>query len=170
MNKNTRTIVGVVLVVAVLLVAIGYAAIESVKLNITGEASATPEDANFTVKFTGTPEVSDSSKVTAQLDPENVLKATLNVEGLTAKGDSETATYTIQNASEDLSAALSAEISSNTNTEYFDVTYNIAEPTITAGKTTTITVTVELKKTPIETNQQSTIGVKITATPQQPAV
>lgn len=169
MNKNSTKVVGLVLIIAVLLVAIGYAAITSVTLNINGTANATTNKDNFVVRFTGTPEVSDADKVTATLSETDQLKATMNVERLTAKGDIVTATYTIENASPDLSAALTA-VTSNTNTEYFDVSYDIAKGTIAHGETTTITVTVELKKTPIKDNVSSDIGVIITAEPQQPTV
>ena len=53
--------------------------------------------------------------------PDYVLKAgseaTLNVSGLTAKGEKVTATYTIQNTSDDLSANLSS-VATNQNKEY----------------------------------------------------
>lgn len=167
MNRNTRAVVGLVLLIAVLLVAIGYAAITAVTLNINGSAQATPEQTNFTVKFSGTPTVSDSSKVVAVINQQDQLKATMNVNGLTAKGDTATATYTIENTSADLSAVLSAT-TTNSNTEYFKVTQNIAKATIGHGETTTITVTVELIKTPITDGIESTIGVIIDANPQQP--
>ena len=152
MNRNTRAVVGLVLLIAVLLVAIGYAAITAVPLNINGSAQATPEQTNFTVKFSGTPTVSDSSKVVAEINQQDQLKATINVSKLTAKGDTATATYTIANTSADLSAVLSAT-TSNTNDEFFRVTQNIAKGTVAAGDTTTITVTVELIKTPITQEQ-----------------
>lgn len=167
MNRNTRAVVGLVLLIAVLLVAIGYAAITAVPLNINGSAQATPEQTNFTVKFSGTPTVSDSSKVVAEINQQDQLKATINVSKLTAKGDTATATYTIANTSADLSAVLSAT-TSNTNDEYFKITQNIAKATVAAGDTTTITVTVELIKTPITQDEETTIGVAITAEPQQP--
>lgn len=137
MNRNTRAVVGLVLLIAVLLVAIGYAAITAVTLNINGSAQATPEQTNFTVKFSGTPTVSDSSKVVAVINQQDQLKATMNVNGLTAKGDTATATYTIANTSADLSAVLSAT-TSNTNDEFFKITQNIAKGTVAAGDTTTI--------------------------------
>lgn len=168
MSKN-KTIVGIVLLIAILLVAIGYAAITTVQLNISGQAQATPNQSNFSVKFTGEPEVSDPLKVTAELSDSDELKATMNVTGLTAKGDTVTATYTIENTSSDLSAALTAE-TTNSNTEYFNVSYKISQPTITAGETTTITVTVELIKTPVTADESSTIGVIITSTPEQPKI
>lgn len=168
MRKNKK-VIGIILVVALLLIAIGYAAITTIQLNISGQAQATPDQANFTVVFSGTPQVSDPSKVTAKItSPEN-LEATIDVKGLTAKGETVTATYTIENTSADLSAVLSAEEPTNSNPEYFDVSYNIAEPTtITAGSTTTVTVTVELIKTPITGDETSTIGLQLNAAPQEP--
>lgn len=156
MNRNTKAIVGLVLLVAVLLVAVGYAAI-----------TATTKQENFTVEFTGTPTVSDADKVEAKLVDQKPLNAIMNVSKLTAKGDTATATYTIANTSADLSAVLSAT-TSNTNDEYFKITQNIAKATVAAGDTTTITVTVELIKTPITQDEETTIGVAITAEPQQP--
>lgn len=41
MNRNTKAIVGLVLLVAVLLVAVGYAAITATQLTINGTANAT---------------------------------------------------------------------------------------------------------------------------------
>lgn len=166
MSKN-KTIIGIILVVAILLVAIGYAAITTLQLDISGQAQATPNQSNFSVEFTGEPEVSDPEKVTAQLDEMNKLQATMNVTGLTSKGDTATAKYTIENKSTDLLANLTAE-TANSNTEYFTVSYDIVEPSIGAGENTSITVTVELIKTPVSTDESSTIGVTVTAEPQQP--
>ena len=59
----------------------------------------------------------------------------------------------------------------NSNPEYFDVTYNIADPVIGVNETTattTITVTVKLIKTPITQDEETTIGLTINADPQQP--
>ena len=168
MKKNTKVSIGIILVIAILLVAIGYATITTITLNIDGNAQANPDSANFTVKFVGTPIVSDSNKVTAGIKEDDALKATIDVQGLTAKGDTVTATYTIQNTSKDLSAALSANVTSNTNSEYFDVDFNIAESTISHGESTTIVVTVSLIKTPIDEDQTSTVGITLKAEPQQP--
>lgn len=168
MNRDTKIIVGVILLLAIVLVAVGYAAISNIQLNITGDVQATPEQTNFVVEFSGTPTTSDDTKVTAELNQSDPLKATMNVTGLSAAGDTVTATYTIENKSPDLSAALSAT-ETNSNTEYFEVSHNIAEPsTIDAGETTTITVTVKLIKTPVDTDETTSIGVTITAEPEQP--
>lgn len=99
----------------------------------------------------------------------------MDVSGLSAKGEKATATFTIQNTSADLSARLSANTPSNSNKDYFNVTYAFKDdettPLVVKNETTTITVTVELLKTPVdETEAQltTTIGVDITAEPVQP--
>ena len=168
MARNSKVVVGLVLIVAVLLVAVGYATITAVTLNIKGKADANTDTKNFVVRFTGTPTTSGQGTTTATLSTTDQLKATMNVAGLTAKGDTATATFTIANDSADLSAALSA-VSTCSNTEYFSISHNIAETPLAKGETTTITITVELIKTPIDVNPTGTIDVVITADPQQPA-
>ena len=162
---KTNKIIAAIVVVAVLVIGVGYAAIQNITLNIEGTANANASQANFTVALSGTPTVSDASKVTAAVTDD--LNATLNVTGLTAKGETVTATYTIQNTSADLSANLSA-ITSNSNTEYFAVTSDFDAESIEKGAATTITVTVALIKTPITESVSSTVGVQITAEPVQP--
>lgn len=166
MSKK-NAVIAIILVIAILLIAIGFAAISTLKLNISGQAQATPNQSNFSVEFTGEPAVSEPDKVTANIDEMNKLQATMNVTGLTSKGDTATATYTIENKSTDLLASLTAE-TTNSNTEYFTVSYDITEPSIGAGENTTIKVTVELIKTPVSSDESSTIGVTVTAEPQQP--
>ena len=166
MTKTTK-IVGLVLIISVLIVGLGYAAIQNITLNIAGTAKADPSQANFTVKFSGEPTVSGSGKTTAAVT--NDLNATMNVTGLTAKGETETATYTIQNTSADLTAEITAK-TSNSNAEYFKVEYsfNGDKTSLAKGEATTVTVKVTLIKTPIEDQVSSTIGLQITASPVQP--
>ena len=164
MTKTSKIIV-VAVIVEMLLLGIGYAAIQNITLNIAGTAAADPSQENFKVMFSGTPTVSDETYVTAGITDE--INATINVSGLTKKGEIVTATYTIQNTSTDLTADLSAT-ASNTNTEYFNVSYALEENTLQKGEATTITVTVELIKTPIQESVSSTIGVQIIAAPFQP--
>lgn len=170
MNKSTKTLVGVVLFLAIVLVAVGYAAITTIPLNITGSAQAEANQDNFSVIFTG--ETSTDGDGTTVATKTGDTSATMTVTGLTAKGEKATATYTIQNTSADLSAALSATVTNNSNPDYFAVTKTIADPTtLVASGMTTITVEVELLKTPVaETEEQlkATIGIGITADPVQP--
>ncbi|MBR3614953.1 MAG: hypothetical protein IKL55_07245 [Clostridia bacterium] len=163
--KKTNKIILASAIVAVLLLGIGYAAIQNITLNINGTAAADPSQSNFKVMFSGTPTVSDDTYVTAAITDDT--NATINVEGLTKKGDVVTATYTVQNASTDLSADLGVS-TTNSNTEYFTLSSEIAQTSLVAGEATTLTVTVELTKTPITESVSATIGVQLEAMPIQP--
>ncbi|MBR3613574.1 MAG: leucine-rich repeat domain-containing protein [Clostridia bacterium] len=163
--KKTNKIILASSIVAVLLLGIGYAAIQNITLNISGSAAADPSQSNFKVMFSGTPVVSDSTYVTTAITDDT--NATINVEGLTKKGDVVTVTYTVQNASADLSTDLSVS-TTNSNTEYFTLTSELAKTSLVAGEATTLTVTVELIKTPIVDSVSTTIGVQLTLMPVQP--
>lgn len=167
MNKK-RTILGGAILVAVLMLGIGYAAINSVTLNITGSATADPNAANFKVLFdqSVTPTTTGKGTTTATITGD--AAATMTVTGLTAKGDVATATYTIKNASPDLSANVEVTTDSISNTEYFKITSSLGKATLTNNDTTTVTVTVELLKTPVTDSVTGNIDVKLTATPAQP--
>ena len=164
MTKTSKIIVAFV-IVAVLILGIAYASIQNITLHITGIATASSSPENFTVKFLENPQVSDANKVTATVTDD--INATLNVSGLSAKGEIVTAVYTIQNTSADLSANLGATIS-NSNSEYFKVTYDLASNNIAKEEETTITITIELLKTPIEESVSSIVGIQIVAEPVQP--
>lgn len=174
--KQKRTVIGVTLMLAVLMLGIGYAVIGNIPLDIKGKALAKPSDDNFIVKFTGTPSVSDETKAEAAIEQdaeETYRHATINVHDLTANGETVTATYTIINESPDLNAALTAT-TTNSNTDYFEVSYEIAEPALKSLNDaplneTTIVVTVKLIKTLIdEESVEAEIGVDIQAAPTQP--
>ena len=96
----------------------------------------------------------------------------MDVKGLTAKNDSVSATFTIQNLSEDLSAELSIKSKTITNTEYFAIATEFTndKSTLKHGESTTVKVTVTLVKTPIdpEENIEGNIVVGVEARPVQP--
>ena len=163
--KKTNKIIITLVIVAMLLLGIGYAAIQNITLNIEGTATADPSQSNFSVKFTGTPKVSDSTYVTAGITDD--INATISVNGLTQKGQTVNAEYTVQNVSTDISADLSVA-TTNSNTEYFTLKSELAKTSLTAGEATTVKVTVELTKTPIAGSVNSTIGVRLTAMPVEP--
>ncbi len=163
--KKTNKIIITLVIVAMLLLGIGYAAIQNITLNIEGTATADPSQSNFSVKFTGTPKVSDSTYVTAGITDD--INATITVNGLTQKGQTVNAEYTVQNVSTDISADLSVA-TTNSNTEYFTIKSELAKTSLTAGEATTVKVTVELTKTPIAGSVNSTIGVRLTAMPVEP--
>ena len=170
MRGREARVVGGVVLLAVILVAIAYAAITNVTLNINGTGSAQAGKDNFVVEFVGEPTTGGKGTTTATIDKSKRTEGTVNVEGLTAKGDTATATFTVQNSSQDLSADLTAKATSS-NEDYFEVRCKIDDTTLKAGATTELTVTVELLKTPIDETKEdlnADIGVSITAEPKQP--
>lgn len=171
--KNKKTFIGIILLIAVLLVGIGYASVTRV-LKITGSATVSPDNDNFIVQFTGTPTKEGNGTITAEIDEADATKATISVAGLTTKDQVATATYTIENASKaaDLTAYLSidAENTTNSNTDYFQVTHEFAEESIGVGDTTTVTVTVKVLKTPIDAAETSNITITLNASPEAPTV
>ena len=169
MGKNTK-IVGGVLLVAIILVAVAYAAITNVELNINGVGNAQAKQENFKVEFIGTPSTSGKGTTTATISESDKTKGTVNVTGLTAKGDEATATYTVKNLSSDISADLTAEATSSNQT-YFEVICSLEKTTLKAQEETTLKVTVRLLKTPIDETKEdlnSDIDVTLTAEPKQP--
>ena len=169
MGKNTK-IVGGILLVAIILVAVAYAAITNVELNINGVGSAQAKQENFKVEFIGTPSTSGKGTTTATINESDKTKGTVNVTGLTAKGDEATATYTVKNLSSDISADLTAEATSSNQT-YFEVICSLEKTTLKAQEETTLKVTVRLLKTPIDETKEdlnSDIDVTLTAEPKQP--
>ena len=170
MRRTNAKIVGGVLVLAIILVAVAYAAITSTQLNINGTGNATANQSNFKVEFIGTPTTGGKGTTTATIDSSVKTNGTVTVNGLTAKGDEATATYTVKNQSADLSADLSAKATSS-NEEYFEVLCTLEKTTLKAQEETTLKVTVRLLKTPIDEtkeNLKTDIGVTVTAEPKQP--
>ena len=169
MSKNTK-IVGGVLLVAIILVAVAYAAITNVELNINGVGSAQAKQENFKVEFIGTPSTSGKGTTTATINSDDKTQGEVNVTGLTAKGDEAVAIYTVKNLSSDISADLTAEATSSNQT-YFEVICSLEKTTLKAQEETTLKVTVRLLKTPIDETKEdlnSDIEVTLTAEPKQP--
>ena len=155
---------------AVILVAVAYAAITSTQLNINGTGNATAKQDNFKVEFTGTPTTGGTGTTTATINSSDKTKGTINVSGLTAKGDEATAKYTVKNLSADLSASLTAE-ATITNESYFGIECSLEKEILKAQEETILTVTVKLLKTPIDESKEdlnSKITATITAEPKQP--
>ena len=123
-----RTILPLLLV-AVLALGIGYAAVAGVTLQINGNAIVTPTQENFGVRFDGTPTV---DKATAAILADKT-KASLDVTGLSDKNDTATATFTV-----------------TYNTTVFEITTNFAAKTLQPGESMDITVTVKLVQVPTE--------------------
>ena len=169
MRRNTKIVRGILLV-AILLVAVGYAVITKVGLNIDGTAKSEGNPDNFKVELIGEPQTSGDGTTTATINTADKTQGTMNVSGLNAKGQTAIATYTVKNQSADLSADLTAKATS-TNDEYFEVQCSLDKTTLKTGEETTMTVKVKLLKTPIDETKENLlteIGVNITAEPKQP--
>lgn len=166
--KNKKMFLGTSLLIAVLMLGIGYAAINNIVLNINGTSAAQANQDNFKVKFSDDSiAVSDPLKVVASKTDDN--NATISVSGLTAKGDTATATYTIKNVSPDLSASIAVPTITVSNEEYFKVTTDWTSAKVVAkDNSVTVTVTVELIKTPITEDPESTVTLTFDASPVQP--
>ena len=170
MRRTNSKIIGGILLVAILLVAVGYAAITKVGLNIDGTAKSEGNPDNFKVELIGEPQTSGDGTTTATINTADKTQGTMNVSGLNAKGQTAIATYTVKNQSTDLSADLTAKATS-TNDEYFEVQCSLEKTTLKAGEETTMTVKVKLLKTPIDEtkeNLSTEIGINVDAEPKQP--
>ena len=170
MRRANNKIIGVIVLLAIVLVAVGYAAITNVTLNIDGTAKSEANPDNFKVELIGEPQTSGDGTTTATINTADKTQGTMNVSGLNAKGQTAIATYTVKNQSVDLSADLTAKATS-TNDEYFEVQCSLDKTTLKAQEQTTMTVKVKLLKTPIDETKENLlteIGVNIDAEPKQP--
>lgn len=166
--RNKRTVGVLLILVIVLALGVGYA-LEATNLTISGNAFSAALADNFIVRFKNADNaitVSDNRVTATRTDD---TKATIKVTGLQKAGESATATYTIENASNGINADVKAAIVSS-NTEYFSVTTEQgginteSDTSIISGEENTITIKVTLIKTPIA-DQSADITVTLTATP-----
>lgn len=169
--KRKTGILGVL--IAILLVGIGYAAISAVTLTINGSGTVTPSDANFKVVYTAVQEGTISNGLTvthtpATIGTDGVTTVSFTVSGMTKKDEEVNLTYTIANKSPDLSANLANPAISITGTnasEYFEVTSANTASTLAAGATTTQSVKVKVLKTPVSDAVSGTFTITVQATP-----
>lgn len=154
--KNRRNVVIAFMIVAVMLLGIGYAALSDT-LDITGSAdvnqSAAEEAFNEDVYFSAA--VANQDGNTASVNADNNDKASFTANTLKGKGDKVTFTFTIMNNG-DVAATVTPKLNDslgNTNPEYFAISSDWdGQPKDLAAHTSiTYTVTVELIKTPTET-------------------
>ena len=155
-NKKKLQIMIFVLI-AVITLGVGYAAITAINLVINGNATGTFNQENFKVKFTTAAVTTGTG--TAAIDTNDPKVATFDVTGLTKVGDTAVATYTVLNDSSGIGARIGLKVT-NSNSEYFSVTEAIGDTELQAGDTTTATITVTMLKTPIE----SAVSTSITGT------
>ena len=163
MNRK-KTLYGLGLLALILVLGVGYAAVSEVTLNIDGSATVASEA--LKVSFNGVTDTEDDGKVIAS-STDNSLNASIQVTNLTLN-EAVSATYTIKNQETDVDANVIKKQISNDKSEFFEVTTSVDDSaeTITAGGTGTVTVTVRLIKTPIETSDSTAnIQIDLTASP-----
>lgn len=164
--KNKKLFYGFIVLVALLCLGIGYAAV-SKNLTINGKVNADAAGADaLQVLFTS----SKDTKCTTAIASDG-QSATITTESLKAVGDKATAVITITNESQDLRA----KITEHTAVAFTDAKYDkyfTLETTDPAGVildaktgTTTITVTITLKELPVTaiTNAAFTVILKAEA-------
>lgn len=165
--KNERILKIVLLVViAMVTLCIGYATVSNIDLHISGNAFVNVKQDNFKVKFlyeegvTPTIEGSSTNTVTVLND----TTASFNVVTLDSAGQSVTATYKVKNESNSVGTQISLSLL-NTNNEFFKVTETVADCELQAGDITTVTIRVEMIKTPIEDSVTTNITATLIASP-----
>lgn len=173
MNKQKKVILGIILLI-VLFMGIGYAAITNVELSITGRATATANQENFKVYFTGKNTVKSSNDSTVEITvAEKSQTATVNFSGLTTRNDERYAILEIENASADIEAESITVTATSTDTETFEVNAVMCDASgnaisnfaVANGAKTYVKVSTKLLKTP--TNDVNTsITATITAVPK----
>lgn len=176
--KKRRSVVIAFLLIAALVMGIGYAALTDV-LDITGSADISKQAAegefNLDIYFTkavanenSTPTTDGTPYNTASVNADNNDKASFSANTLKGAGDTATFTFSIVNVG-DVDAKITPKITTNTQAEYFEITsdWNGATKDLPANTTAdaplTYTVTVKLLKTPTETLSGSFL-IELTAT------
>ena len=170
-SQNKKALqIGLFVLIAVVTLGIGYAAISSVNLIINGNATASVNQNNFKVHFTQAQAISGSTGAsgTSTIDSQDDTKAMFDVTGLTKVGDYAEAVYTVRNDSNGIGAEITLNLESS-NTEYFKVTETILDNKLQAGEETTAKVKVEMIKTPITDSVSTSITATLTASPIEDA-
>lgn len=184
--KKKKTFIGLALIIAVLVLGVGYAAISSIKFEIKANVQATADNANFKVEFTDAAPADMTTEGvtgTATIDQTDKTKATIDVSGLKKMGDMAIFEFEVTNKSESLAAKINQLITSEPN-EYFvvqlgfdevsnDEAERILQPTKTGdtaqvNNKAKIAVGIALKKTPITEDPKDSITISFNADPTEP--
>ena len=162
--KNKRSLLSFGLIALILVLGVGYAAVNGVDLTINGTATAQTSDLKVSFK-----KVDAESTGAAKI--ENTVRDVEDTFTITdlALNETVTLTYTVQNKETDVAAVLSEKTAlTNSNKTYFNATYTIDDANIAAGGTTTVTVTVTLIKTPVKAEDNAaTFNLVLAANPAQ---
>lgn len=177
MSKQKGLIIGVILV-AIILMAVGYASVTSSGLEITANAKASANTDNFKVYFTGANTVkSDETEGNIDVDVANgSVSATVDFNkglGLDTMGESAYVILEIENGSEGIDAESVNVTTDGTSTDIFEfktVMCNesgteISDYEVPSGEKTYVKVTVSLKISPTD-EASTTTTITLTASPK----
>lgn len=174
--KQQNKQIFIVVLVAILLIGIGYASLANNVLSVTGDVTATADQNNFNVFFTGEVTKTLTSKNIISVDANpiaNSKNATINILGLNNKGDYGYAILEIQNSSNGIDAEISVTASTE-STDLFKIDVimcdkngnAIKNPSIASGEKTYVKIFAELLKTPVSL-EKATITAQLTALPKE---
>lgn len=157
--KNRRSIIAVFLICACLVLSLGYAQIQS-SLSITGGVDVTAKNTDLKVEFSGNVTIDPASEGLMTANASG-LTATMTVKGISAKGQSVTATFEIINNMADVDGLVYEPVVTNASSD-FSVECEFTKDsdavdykTLAPAETTTVTVTVTLNKTFTSSEVQS---------------
>lgn len=165
--KNRRTLITTILLAVVLFLGVGYAVISSVTLTINGNISAKTEELDVVISAANPDAAATGVTAYGTVTNPAGLTATLTVTDLEyGAANAKTVAYTITN-NDTVSATITQGTITVAKSEFFSVTTDLASPvTVAAGGTTTVNVTVELIKKPIQdTDSTTTATINFTAAP-----
>jgi len=177
--KNRKTIIVAFMLVACMIVGVGYALVVNT-MDIGGTASVSREEAekafNQDIYFSGVvvegvlkPEgvvAGDNKGYTANINTNNNDKAQFTVTGLSSQDDSVEIIFRVENKG-DLNAGLIVVSHTNSNPTYFDVDYYVGSSEIDVDDTENNFYTLDAKADPGDDNTYVDIKVvvKLLATP-----
>ena len=160
-NKEKNLKIVLFTIISVLVIGVGYAAINNINLISNGNLSVLPSQSNFNVKF----KTASLNSLYGTASITNDTTATIEItDGLNLEGDSVTATYTIKNESNGIGAKVGI-YTSISYSEYFSVVAEIDDTELQAGDTTTAKIIVSMIKTPVDIDVSTTIVATLTAEP-----
>lgn len=184
-RKNSKLMLGLLL--AVIGLGIGYAAIAGVNLLVNGSASVKSSDGNFGVRFVR----NDANETAIDSPVENAIKIVghnadetlMDVSGMSASIEDDTHatfsageldevgeyvefTYMVVNESDDIDAMLSFDIDDeNDGDKYFEITKNVDKAIIGENEVATVKVKVTLIDRPVVDDFDASFELTLTATP-----
>lgn len=161
--KNKKSLLSLGLLALVLVLGVGYAAVNKVTLTFNGEA--TVGEADLKVVITG---VTSSKTENVEAEVTDEKTGTFKVSNMTLN-EEVTFTFTVKNNETDVKAKLTNETTVKGSTEYFTANYVVNNgDEIAAGQTATVVVTVKMVKTPVnEADSKAVFTYTLDAVPVQ---